>query len=499
MKTRIIALTAIIAVSLTMGSCKKWLDVNDNPNVASKPDINLVLPSAQMAVLNTMGNAFQINGSFWAQHWTQSPLANQYKQYDQYQVSSNNYDRPWSNLYAGGLVDLNYVYNKAKADKQTQYQAVARLMQAYTFQVLTDAFGDIPFSDALKGSPADGSVISPKYDSQESVYDGIITMINEAIALIDVNDGGHPGADDLVFGGDMSHWAEFANTLKLKAALRLSEINPTKGKAIAATITGDYLTVSAKANFISTGGNENPLYNEMVGLSSTTNIYASATTVNYMNAVGDPRVLVFYTPLANGTVVGNTQGNFASSTAAAGKSLGGYYVGANPLNPKSALAPVYLISLAESELLQAEAIARTWLTGDDKAHYENGILASFADYAVGINEQLTEENIDTTGYGNIDGLIADLIATSYAYPTTEAAKIQSIIEQKWVCMSGNQGFEAWTEWRRTGYPALTPSVASLAGAGVLPNRFLYPTTEVNLNTKFPGQKNIGDKVWWDAN
>jgi hypothetical protein len=499
MKTRIIALTAIIAVSLTMGSCKKWLDVNDNPNLASKPDINLVLPSAQMAVLNTMGNAFQINGSFWAQHWTQSPLANQYKQYDQYQVSSNNYDRPWSNLYAGALVDLNYVYNKAKADKQTQYQAVARLMQAYTFHVLTDAFGDIPFSEALKGSPADGSVISPKYDSQESVYEGIITMIDEAIALIDPANGAHPGADDLIFGGDMSHWAEFANTLKLKAALRLSEKSPVRGKAIATAITGDFLTKSAKANFTSVGGNENPLYNEMVGLSSTTNIYASATSVNFMNAASDPRVYVFYTPLANGAVVGNLQGNFASSTAANGKSIGGYYVGANPLEAKSALAPVYLISLAESEFLQAEAIARTWLTGDDKGHYEDGIRASMADYSGAINELIADEYIDTTGYGDFSGLREDLIATSYAYPSSEAAKIQAIIEQKWVAMCGNQGFESWTEWRRTGYPVLTPSVASLAGPGVLPNRFIYPTTEVNLNTKFPGQKSIGDKVWWDAN
>ena len=151
MKTKIISILTLIALSTSFVGCKKFLDVNNNPNIANNPNVELVLPSAQVAIASVMGAPFQINGSFWAQHWTQSPLASQYKNFDQYQVSSDEYNRPWRNLYAGALTDLKYVYNKAKAEDKKQYMAISRLMSAYTFQVLTDAFGDIPFTEALKG------------------------------------------------------------------------------------------------------------------------------------------------------------------------------------------------------------------------------------------------------------------------------------------------------------------------------------------------------------
>jgi hypothetical protein len=500
MKLKSFSIIALATLGVSTVGCKKWLDVNTNPNEAGNPSIQLVLPSAEVGIATVMGNVFQINGSFWAQHWTQSPLANQYKSYDQYQVSSDNYNLPWRTLYSGALADLKYVYNKASAEKRTQYQAIARLMQAYTFQVLTDAFGDIPFNDALKGSAADGNLASPKYDKQADVYTGIIALVQEAQTLIDPNDAGHPGADDVIYGGNMSKWAEFANTLLLKAYMRLSEVDPAKAQAGIASITGKYLSSSAKVAFTSTGGNENPLYSEMVGLRNTTNIFASKTCVDYMNNYADPRVYFFYTPLANGNVVGLTQGDFALSTNATGKSIGGYGVAANPNDKRSALAPVYFISLAESEFLQAEAIARGWMTGEDKMHYENGVYAGMNDYLTLIYTEITEEHFDTTGYGSVDGYIQDLLVNWIPYPTDPAKKVQAIIEQKWAAMSGNQGFEAWTEWRRTGYPDFfTPSVASLAGPGVWPVRMLYPTDEITLNANFPGTKKISDKMWWDAN
>lgn len=501
MKTKIISILTLIALSTSFVGCKKFLDVNNNPNIANNPNVELVLPSAQVAIASVMGAPFQINGSFWAQHWTQSPLASQYKNFDQYQVSSDEYNRPWRNLYAGALTDLKYVYNKAKAEDKKQYMAISRLMSAYTFQVLTDAFGDIPFSEALKGSVADGSIINPKYDNQEAVYDGIIAMIDEAQALIDVNAASHPGTDDLVFQGDMQKWLEFSNTLELKVYMRLSEANPTKAAAGVAALQGaDFLSSSAKISYTTTGGSENPLYSEMIGLNGTTNIFASKTCVDFMNSYGDPRVGVFYKPLANGAVVGLTQGDFANSASATGKSLGGYSVGADPTDNNSATAPVYFISLPESEFLQAEAIARGWMTGDDAARYQSGILASLDAYQTEINNQI-DNSIDLTAFGNANGTYSDYIDSMLLYipyPSTEQDKIEAIINQKWVAMSGNQGFEAWTEMRRTGYPkGMATSVASVIGAGLFPARFLYPTDEINLNPKFPGTKLVTDKVWWD--
>ncbi len=189
----------------------------------------------------------------------------------------------------------------------------------------------------------------------------------------------------------------------------------------------------------------------------------------------------FFTTVG-GNVVGIPQGNYNTQASASSPSD---LVGALAADANSALAPVKFLSSYESMLLQSEAIARGWGTGDDQMMFEAAIDANFNAYGL--------TSTDATAY--ING--------SYwgAYPSggTTQEKVRHIITQKWFCMTGNQGFEAWTEQRRTGYPDFfTVSVNSLAGAGKFPGRFLYPNTEVTRNQKFPGQKLVTDKVWWDA-
>ncbi len=535
-KYKIVAFLAL--GTLMLGGCKKFLDVNQNPNIANDPGIENVLPSAQVEIAHVLGNNFQVNGSFWAQYWTQSPLANQYKQYDQYQPSTDNYNRAWATLYDGALSDLQYVYNTASGKSNKNYMAIARLMSAYTFQLITDAWGDVPFTEALKGLEENGGITAPKYDAQALIYDSILSQINEAISLIDVNSDVHPGADDLVYGGDMSHWLEFAYTLKLKTALRLSEASPTKAAALIAEIEADpnfagFISDAngdAKIAFSTAGGSENPLYSEIVGVGRTQNLFASSTCVDSMNANSDPRVFVFYKPLANGAVVGNKQGDYNNATSASGKSLVSFTVGGEAANANSAAAPVRFLSTSESLFLQAEAVARGWLSGDDKALFEDGIRSSFETYLTeeGVEEVLRDSfpgqpisastifvntvdyatyryiNGDTlSGYLENDTVGITNLGPSYwaQYPSsgTTSDKVRHIVTQKWFSMCGNQGFEAWTEQRRTGYPDfLIISVNSLIGTK-LPARFVYPTQEINLNASFPGLKTVDTKVWWDKN
>ncbi|GBL35858.1 hypothetical protein EMGBS15_14530 [Filimonas sp.] len=493
-KYKIVASIAIGA--LMLGGCKKFLDTNKNPNIANNPGIELVLPSAQVEIAHVLGNNFQVNGCFWAQYWTQSPLANQYKQYDQYQPSTDNYNRAWGTLYNGAMNDLQYIYNTAKVKNNKNYMAISRLMSAYTFQLITDAWGDAPYVEALRGLESAGGIVSPKYDMQSAIYDSIISQINEATALIDVNSNVHPGADDLIYGGDMSLWSEFAYTLKLKVALRLSEVNPSKAAALIADIEADpnfngFIAgegEDAKIAFSTAGGSENPLYSEIVGVGKTQNLYASATCVDSMKSNSDPRVFVFYKPLSNGTVVGNTQGDYNNSTSASGKSIVSYVVGGEAANAGSAAAPVRLISSYESLLLQSEAYARGWLVsgGDDSTMFYNAIDASFEAYGITDPAEISYYK-DSTYWG--------------VYPVTGSVndKIRHIITQKWFAMCGNQGFEAWTEQRRTGFPSfLIQSVNSLIGTK-RPSRFVYPTEEINLNANFPGLKSVDQKVWWDVN
>lgn len=488
--TKIKIFSLVVLGTLMMGSCKKFLDVNNNPNIANDPGVQNVLPSAQVEIAHVLGNNLQVNGCFWAQYWTQSPLANQYKQYDQYQPSTDNYNRPWATLYNGALSDLQYVYNTAAGQKNHNYMAISRLLSAYTFQIITDAWGDAPMVEAIRGLAENGGIVSPKYDLQSAIYDSIVSQINEGISLIDVNSDVHPGADDLMYGGDMGQWLKFANTLKLKVALRLSEVNSTKAQAIIASIDSAATFIGmgddAMINFTAAGGSNNPLYSEIVGVGKTQNLYASATCVDSMNANSDPRVYEFYKPLANGTVVGNKQGDYNNSTSATGKSIVGYKVGGEAANEASATAPVRFLSSYESLLLQAEAAARGWLAGDDSSLFKDAIDASFDAYGITDATEISYYK-DSTYWG--------------MYPSTGtiSEKVRHIVTQKWFAMCGNQGFEAWTEQRRTGYPDfLIISVNSLIGTK-RPSRFLYPTDEINRNANFPGLKSVDQKVWWDVN
>ncbi len=536
MKYTKLKLMAFLAITtMIAGSCRKYLDVNKNPNIANNPDVELVLPAAQVAIAHVVGGQFQINGSFWAQYWTQSPLANQYKKYDQNQPSSDDYNHSWRILYASALTDLNYVYNTASAKNNKQYMAVSSLLMAYTYQVITDAWGDAPYKQALQALDVDGGIVSPAYDLQSEIYDAIIAKTDAALALIDESAVIHPGSDDLMYGGDMGLWRKFGNTLKLKIAIRLSEINPARSQSLIAETTSDpnftgfimSAAEEAKISFSAAGGSQNPIYSEIVGVGNTQNIYGSKTCIDSMNSNFDPRAYIFYVPTGSG-VVGITQGDFNNAANASGKSIASHFVGAEANNTESGAAPVRFISSYESLFLQAEATARGWLTGSgtDQELFEAGIAESFNAYLTNddvaeiirdslpgeYNEFVVDLNYsiyryihgDTvTGYLGGDTVEnSNLPAANWgAYPSggTVQEKVRHIITQKWFSMCGNQGFEAWTEWRRTGYPDfLITSVNSLIGAGK-PVRFIYPTEEINLNANFPGVKQITQKVWWDAN
>ncbi len=439
-------------------------------------------------------------GNLWGQHWTQSPLASQYKTIEQYNPGAQDFDRPWRILYADALTDLRYIQSKATEQGLTQYVACAKILEAYTFQLLTDNFGDIPYSEALQ---AETGILSPKYDSQQSIYPAIIQTLKDGIALIDGNASVFPGADDLFFQGDMERWRRFGNTLLLKMYLRISEVDAaTAQSGITALQDSNALFLedgeSVMINYTTAGGNTHPFYSEMLGTGGTQNAVASATALSFMVANNDTlRLNVFYFPAPNGTQVGIPQGayNLPASTQVSkpGVYTGGYYLG----DDDSKVAAVRLMTDYESYFLQAEAAARGWLTASGSAEdlYKSGIQASF-------NATGFDDKADTLVYDKNTLELFYLSEPAIVYPTggSVADQVKRIITEKWMSMCGTQGDEAWIEWRRTGYPDFfTQSVNSLFGVNVWPYRCLYPASEFTRNDKFPGQKKIEDKVWWDVN
>jgi len=466
----------LAVLALSVSGCKKFLDVNDNPNLPEQVDVPLILPSAQAAIAHVVGNHFQIYGSIWGQYWTQSPYSSQYKSIDQYQPGSNDFDRPWGILYNDAFEDLQIIIGYKGQEKYKQYAAIAYILKAYDLQLVTDAFGDAPLKEAGLGDLN----LSPHYDSQQEIYDSIFSYINQGQALIDNASSFVPGDEDLIFGGDMDQWMAFGNTLKLRAYLRIALKDGVKAKAGIQALQGKpFLTEDAKISYSQTGGNQNPLNAEMIGLGGTQNLVASATCVNAMKALKDPREIVFYRRVvATGIVTPIPQGSF-NTTPDETISTPSYVVGARASDPNSALAPVKLISGAESYFLQAEAVVRGYLTGNAQTLYQEGITASFTSYGIEPGTYVT-----------------DVVAT---WPADPEQKINAIITQKYFAMCGNQGFEAWTEWRRTGYPTFfVRSEASVLGNGLYPQRMLYPNTEITRNSNFPGLKTVTTKMWWDV-
>lgn len=480
------AVLAAGAALLTATGCKKFLDVNENPNAPTNATENLVLPSTQAAMGVAVGNNLQIIGSIYAQFWTQNPSSSQYKTIEQYNPEPASFDRVWGILYNDALEDIKTL----EQSRNPNYVGIALIEKAYIFQLLTDAFGDVPLKDALQGN----AMLSPKYDPQPEVYDSIFSWAKRGIALAGTSTI-YPGADDLVFGSgtngaaNMNRWKEFGNTLLLRAYLRISLKDAAKAQAgIQALYATNpaFLSIDAKISYQNVGGNQNPLYAEGVGLGRTANLVASNTAVNALVTNNDPRLKLLYTTNAAGNVVGVNQGNYAVQPTVnptfPAPITGGRFATAS--GATAATAPVKLISAAESYFLQAEAVAKGWATGNVNTLFRAGIKASFD--ALGIA---------STAY---DAYIA--AAPDAQLPPDMTGRIKAIITQKYYAMDGFQGFEAWTEWRRTGYPTfLVKSAASTLGSNELPVRLLYPETEITRNAAFPGVKKITDKVWWDVN
>lgn len=488
---RSVKISVLAALLLTVSSCKKdYLDVNVDPNNPTRASVDLVLPTALGYTAYNLGNPYQVLGGFWAQVWTQGPTGSQFLAYDQYTITSSNFNTQWINMYAGPLNDFRYIIEEATSEGKKNYAAIGKIMQAYIFQLMTDMYGDIPFTEALQGGKG---VIAPKFDSQQEVYDGLIKLVNDGLALIDETTTVHPGNDDFLYHGDMSQWRKLANTIKLKIYLRQAYVRPAVAQA------GIQAMYAANAEFIDQGDeasmpftnvtfNQHPLYAHIKSVGEF-NILASQTALNALLSRNDPRVDVFY---KRATAAPNT-GNHAGILQGNGRNLPSPSTlndrqfskpGAAVGGPDGPAARVILLSEAESYFLQAEAVARGWGTGDAEQLYYDGIALSFLSWGLPIgqfNAYASQPAIDFPAAG------------------TPEEKIKTILFQKWTSMCGSQNMEAWTEWRRTGYPDIFTISATSNIGNRFPARLLYPDSEITSNPNTPPQKQITDKVWWDVN
>jgi len=355
--------------------------------------------------------------------------------------------------------------------------AICRILKVLVFQIITDIWGEIPYYDALKGREN----FSPRYDPQDEIYEDMVKELTEAAEQIDLNAPGMEG--DIIYGGDMTAWKLFANSLKMRVGIRMTEANPSlAGDAIESAFeNGVFLSNSDNAlyPYLADANNYNPFYAFYL---SYTDFAISNILVDFMTPLNDPRLPIYADPApATNTIIGMPYGvsnAIASSIPIEEISLPGQAV-------RQATTKGIIMTYSEVLFIMSEAVQRGWNVGGETAEslYQQAITASMEYWGV--------DPLDISTY---------LANPSVAYDPNNYKK--SIGEQKWISLYMN-GIESWSEWRRLDYPQLQPAPDAVMGRDI-PRRKAYAKSEYDLNGAHvleainrQGPDEMETRIWWD--
>lgn len=477
MKNNNFYLIAILALSLS--SCSKELDkININPNVTEKGQPDYILTGA---IKNTVdmywGTTNNMNSSLL---FTQQFAKVQYTEEERFIYSGNSFTSLWSTGYTQGIAAFNSLIKLGDAAGNANYRGVGLVLRSWVFLLLTDAYGDVPYSQAGQLS----EFITPVYDKQKDIYFSLLDDLKSAGTALDP--AGKAIGGDVIYNGNILRWKKLANSLRLRIALRISDREPAKAKQIIDEIqAGNNLLLSEKADIAQLIYQNSPQQNPISAQFETREDYRiSKTIIDKLAELNDPRLAIYANKTQNPSAAGyvglpnGLDNDGANAIGLANVSRPGAYF----LQP---LAPAVIFSYSELLFDRAEAAARGFTTENAATLYQQAIRASFAQYN-----------------------ISDELATAYiAQPAVQynAANFKkSIGEQKWLALYG-QGLEAWAERRRLDYPVLTASAKTVLD-GQIPVRFIYPGTEQSLNAKSyknavanQGPDLLTTKLWFDVN
>ena len=477
MKINTIYILITATLLLSTVSCKKELDdSNVNPNASETAQPDYLLTAAIKASADTYwGTTNNMNSSLlFVQHWAKI----QYTDPDRYIYTNTSFQDLWTIGYSKGIINLNQMIKQADAAGTPNYKGVALVLRSWLFILMTDAYGDVPYSEA-------GDIkqyLLPKYDTQRDVYLGVLADLKTAQDAL--NPTGTAIAGDILYAGSISNWKKFANSLRLRVALRIADREPELARQVIAAIQtegGSYISANteiAQLNY-KTSPNQNPISN----LFDTRDDYrVSKTIVDQLAASNDPRLAIYVSKAAETQLyTGVPNGLLTADAAALGLTRtskpGSYFLAPG--------APAVIMSYSEVLFDRAEAAARGF-TGENAADlYSQAIDASLQQYGVSTPDIATYKARADVKYD----------ASNYR---------KSIGNQKWIALFG-QGLEAFAEWRRLDYPQLAPAVAGALN-GKMPVRFIYPGTEQSINpdsykaaVAHQGTDALTTKLWFDVN
>ncbi len=474
-------------------------EINTNPNQPTSVQPEFIMTFAQKRLMDETWNQWAGGrmSLLLSQYWAQ----NEYTDESRYRFRIDVTNNVWTFLFASGLNNLQEVINinqqrlddgytgqlAAQANNQI---AVARILKAWTLHTATDIWGDIPFSEATLGTENS----SPRFDSQEAVYAGLLSELSAAVDQIDPTAPGFTSGD-VIYNGNMDRWQKLGNSLKLRVAMRMSDVKPAEAQAAIQQVvnSGIHFTGNsdnAHFNYLSSPPNQNRYYDDRFN-AARRDFAVSNTLIDVMLDLNDPRIGEFADrAITSNEYVGMPYGMVdAEALATPTEDVSQPAGAANATKILAATAPAVIMEYSEVLFILAEAVQRGFISGSAADYYNAAITASMNRWGI------TDAQA-----------IADYLAqSSVAYDVSDWRT--SIGVQKWLSLY-MQGFEGWAEWRRLDFGVLQQPVGGILLGTDIPVRFPYPIREQQLNGAnvneavsrqgLTSAEDLNTRMWWDV-
>jgi hypothetical protein len=518
-----------LALCIPMAGCNTddLQNLNVNPQALSKIDVNYIFTAAELGSASG-GSAgdnryidWRTNIGFAAyaiQHL--SNVSGGIAPGDKYTDNVESYNAPWEFWYGDALKNLNEIIKQTgpggfEDGKKKNTREAARILRVLNFHRLTDFYGNIPYFDALKGISGN---FNPKYDTQEAIYADLLKELDEATAALSASnpDEGFAAAD-LIYNGDVAKWKKFGYSLMLRLAMRISNVSQaTAATYVTKAVAGGTMTSNDDNAWVpmalapSEWTNQNGISRAFAAGDGGQPSVLSKTLVDFMKgpntastADDDPRLMI----LSNG--VNGNKDPLAQRGMPNGLDAGTLdaYVGSSSVDQNKVFStinldliddddPYIIMAFAESEFLKAEAIERAigTVAGTAQQHYEAGVRGAM---------QMYTPFADVNNFTVTDAQVNAYLAAR-PYGGSTAQRLEMIGTQLWASKFFNW-WEAWSDWRRSGYPSLTPvNYPGNVTGGQIPSRLRLPTHEAATNqAAITAGATLPDdpttKVWWDVN
>ncbi|WP_235297083.1 SusD/RagB family nutrient-binding outer membrane lipoprotein [Portibacter marinus] len=470
-------------------------ELNINPTQAPDLDPAFQLTFVQIASSNNRYEYWRAQYIYCSTIIQHNASSFSYWAGDKYNEIDSYSSAMWDSSYPRDLKNVVDLVNRTAEDPaQANFNAAARIVKVYLFGRITDLYGDIPYSEAGKGFIDE--IFFPKYDTQESIYNDFFSELDAAVAQF--SDSALPLQGDIWLDNDISKWKKWANSLKLRYGMRLTKVNPSLAESM--------VKQALQAGVMESIDDAPVVYHTEMDRNGNTavmqaddNFRLSEAFVSYLQSTNDPRLSVWGMTY---DTEGNEQPDVSTWKGLPNGTDGNspefeileQFVRHNRSTIKSVTAPYIHQGLAEVRFLQAEAAIRGWDSGSAADYFADGLRAGIQQANLYDNTSISEEETEAFVAGN-----------PLDESSTDAA-LEHIGTEQWVS-TYLDAMEAFANWRRTGYPVLTPVDHEIGQTGgTIPRRLYYPPSELGVNPNFKeaidrqfnGTNDLTGRVWWDA-